>query len=218
MPVMTFPFTQEQFLTIFSHYNLTVFPLQIVIIALALIALGLVIKRMQRSDGIILLILAFFWFWMGIVYHLLFFSSINPLAYVFGALFILEGILLLYVGVIKKQVEFNLTMNGYSLIGLLLIAYALVIYPVIGTFLGHGYPRLPTFGLPCPTTIFTFGIFLLADKKFSLSLLGIPLLWSIIGFFAALSLGIAEDYFLPVAGIVGTVLIIMKDRTLSADT
>lgn len=28
--------------------------------------------------------------------------------------------------------------------------------------LGDGYPLSPTFGLPCPTTIFTFGIFLLA--------------------------------------------------------
>jgi hypothetical protein len=33
-----------------------------------------------------------------------------------------------------------------------------------------------------------------------------------IGFFAALSLGITEDYMLLVAGVLGTVLIIMKNR------
>ena len=113
---------------------------------------------------------------------------------------------------IKKLVGFSLTQDRYTLIGLVFIVYALVIYPIIGTVAGHGYPRLPTFGLPCPTTIFTFGFFLMADKKFPLPLLVIPLLWSMIGFFAALSLGITEDDMLLVAGVVGTALIIMKNR------
>jgi hypothetical protein len=212
MAVMGFPFTQEQFLNVFTQYNTSVFPLQIVFIALGFIALWLAIKKSPLSDRIILLILSFFWFWMGFVYHILFFSSINPLAYVFGVLFIVEAILLLYLGVIKKQVGFGLTRDRFAIIGLLFIVYALVIYPLIGTYLGHGYPRLPTFGLPCPTTIFTFGIFLMADKKFPLSLLVIPLIWSIIGFFAALSLGITEDYMLLIAGVAGTALIIMKNR------
>jgi hypothetical protein len=212
MALMTFPFTQEQFLTIFTQYNLAVFPLQIVFIILGIVALWLVVKKSPISDQIILLILIFFWFWMGIVYHILFFSSINPLAYAFGVLFIIEACLLIYLGIIKKQVEFSLTKDRYTLIGLIFIVYAMIIYPVIGMVAGHGYPRLPTFGLPCPTTIFTFGLFLMSDKKFPLPLLVIPLIWSMIGFFAALSLGITEDYMLLVAGVVGTVLIIMKNR------
>ena len=212
MAVMTFPFTQEQFLTIFTQYNLAVFPLQIVFIILGIVALWFVVKKSPISDRIILLILIIFWFWMGIVYHILFFSSINPLAYAFGVLFIIEACLLIYLGIIKKQVEFSLTKDRYTLIGLIFIVYAMIIYPVIGTVAGHGYPRLPTFGLPCPTTIFTFGLFLMSDKKFPLPLLVIPLIWSMIGFFAALSLGITEDYMLLVAGVVGTVLIIMKNR------
>jgi hypothetical protein len=212
MAVMTFPFTREQFLTIFSQYNLAVFPLQIVFIILGIVALWFVVKKSPISDRIILLILIFFWFWMGIVYHILFFSSINPLAYVFGVLFVIEAGLLIYFGVTKKLVGFSPTQDRYTLIGLVFIVYALVIYPIIGTVAGHGYPRLPTFGLPCPTTIFTFGLFLMADKKFPLPLLVIPLLWSMIGFFAALSLGITEDYMLLVAGVVGTALIIMKNR------
>jgi hypothetical protein len=215
MAVMTFPFTQEQFLTIFTQYNNAVFPLQIIFIILGIVALWFVVKKSPISDRIIVLILIFIWFWMGIVYHILFFSSINPLAYAFGVLFIIEACLLIYLGIIKKQVEFSLTKDRYTLIGLIFIVYAMIIYPVIGMVAGHGYPRLPTFGLPCPTTIFTFGLFLMADKKFPLPLLVIPLIWSMIGFFAALSLGITEDYMLLVAGVVGTVLIIMKNRKTS---
>ena len=216
MALIAFPFTQEQFLNVFAHYNNTVFPLQIVFVILGIVAVGLAIKKSQFPDKAILLILSFFWFWTGIVYHIIFFSSINPLAYAFGVLCIVEAVLLLYYCVIKKRVEFGLTQNIYTSIGLLLIAYALIIYPLIGTYLGHGYPRLPTFGLPCPTTIFTFGIFLMAEKKFPLLLLVIPLIWSIIGFFAALSLGITEDYMLLAAGVGGTVLIIMKNRKTTA--
>jgi hypothetical protein len=102
MAVMVLPFTSEQFLNIFAQYNLAVFPLQIVFIILGIVALGLVIKKSQLSDRIIALILSFFWFWMGLVYHILFFSTINPLAYVFGMLFIVEAVLLFYIGVIKK--------------------------------------------------------------------------------------------------------------------
>ncbi len=212
MAPITFPFTQEQFLTVFAQYNLAIFPLQIVFVILGIVALALVIRKSPGSDRIILLILTFFWLWMGIVYHILFFSSINPLAWVFGALFIAEGVLLFWFSRVKNPVGFSLATNWYTGIGLFLIAYALIVYPLIGTYLGHGYPRLPTFGVPCPTTIFTFGIFLMADKKFPLTLLLIPVIWTLIGFFAALSLGITEDYLLPVAGVVCTVLIIMKNR------
>ncbi|MCU0629840.1 MAG: DUF6064 family protein [Methanoregulaceae archaeon] len=113
---------------------------------------------------------------------------------------------------INFRIGFRLSGDIYSLIGSFFVVYALAIYPLIGMYLGHGYPRLPTFGLPCPTTIFTFGIFLMADKKFPLVLTVIPLIWSIIGVFAAFLLGITEDYMILVAGVAGTVLIIIKNR------
>jgi hypothetical protein len=48
-------------------------------------------------------------------------------------------------------------------LGVALIAYAVVIYNALGYVLGHSWPNLPVFGVaPCPTTIFTFGMLLLA--------------------------------------------------------
>jgi hypothetical protein len=78
---------------------------------------------------------------------------------------------------------------------------------VLGQALGHVYPASPTFGLPCPTTIFTFGIFLLADRRLSVWAVVIPALWSAIGFAAAVSLSMTEDYGLLVAGLLGTLMI-----------
>jgi hypothetical protein len=218
MPLMTFPFTREQFLGVFARYNLTVFPLQVLFVLLGLAAVVLVMKKPKSADRIVTLILSFFCLWIGIMYHILFFSSINPAAWGFGLFFIAEAVLLFWYGVMHGQVSFTIRKDAFSTAGIAFILYALVLYPLLGRFAGHGYPALPTFGLPCPTTIYMFGIFLMAAKKFPLPLLVVPVLWIFIGFFAALSLGITEDYFLLVAGISGTILIILKNRTFGADT
>jgi hypothetical protein len=68
---------------------------------------------------------------------------------------------------------------------------------------------------PCPTTIFTIGILLLARGRWVVWLSIIPLLWSAIGLAAALQLGIPQDFGLPVAGIgLVTALIVKHFRTL----
>jgi hypothetical protein len=67
----------------------------------------------------------------------------------------------------------------------------------------------PVFGVaPCPTTIFTFGLFLLTSGKMPKYLIAIPFIWSIIGFFAALNLGILEDIGLIIAGVSGTIMLV----------
>jgi len=80
-----------------------------------------------------------------------------------------------------------------------LVAYALVIYPLIGYAIGHRYPAAPTFGLPCPTTIFTLGILLCGTSTGVRKLAVIPLVWAVIGSQAAFSLGIWEDLGLTAA-------------------
>lgn len=96
--------------------------------------------------------------------------------------------------------------------GGLFVIYAMVLYPAIGTLLGHGYPRSPSFGVaPRPTTIFTFGLLLWTRATVPTYVLAIPLIWSAIGFGAALSLGIREDVGLLIAGLLGTALLARRD-------
>ncbi len=210
---MSLPFTIEQFLSVFEKYNLSVWPIQIVLVLIAILAIILSIRKIDRSDNIISIVLGFFWLWIGIVYHLAFFTSINKAAYFFGALYIIQGLLFLFVGGLKSKLSFKFQPNSYGIVGSLLILYALVIYPGLGYLFGHVYPKNPTFGLPCPTTIFTFGLLLWTDKNVPKYVLAIPFIWSIIGFGAALSLGVKEDYGLLIAGVIGSTLIIIRDRS-----
>lgn len=209
---MQVPFSLGDFLNVFKSYNQTIFPLQIVSYFIAFLSIYFLFTGNKNLNKIISITLSFFWLWMGIVYHIIFFSTINKAAYIFGAFFIIQGIMFAGCGLIRKKLSFGYSKNIYNYIGIVFLLYALIIYPVLGYNLGHSYPYSPTFGLPCPTTIFTFGILLFTNKKMPLHLLIIPLLWSVIGFNAALTLTIYEDTGLLIAGVTAFTLLLISNK------
>ena len=208
------PFTVDQFLNVFEQYNAAVWPAQVFLYTIGMFAISLVLSRKSDFSRIVSLILSLFWIWMGIVYHLWFFSAINKAALGFAAFFVLQGILFLIVGVWLQQLKFRFSLNLYGIIGSVFLLYALIFYPAFGYWLGHVYPAAPTFGLPCPTTIFTFGMLLWTNRRVPLYVLAIPLAWSFIGFWGAISLGMIEDVGLLVAGLIGSMLIIFRDTSI----
>jgi hypothetical protein len=210
---MNLPFTVDQFLDLFQDYNPAIWPMQVVAYVLGITAVAFVFIPSKLSSRFVSAVLAFFWLWNGIVYHLLFFAAINPLAYGFAAAFVLQGILFFTEGALKPDLTFRFKPDVYSFTGLVFLVYGMVAYPLLGTALGHGYPKSPAFGLaPCPTGIFTFGLLMLVDGSVPRHLLIIPFLWSAIGFFAAVSLGITEDIGLLVAGVLGSLMIIYREQ------
>jgi hypothetical protein len=207
------PFTLEQFLDVFGRYNLEIWPLQLLAYGLGVVALVGAVRGCSRSSRVISAILAGFWLWTGSVYHGLFFSAINPAALVFGLLFALEAILLFIEGVFRTRLAFRIRWDSYGLVGGLFIVYALIVYPLLGLALGQSFPRMPVFGVtPCPVTIFTFGLLLWTERPVPRRLLVIPLLWSLLGVSAAVTLGIGEDLGLVVAGLLGTGLLLWRDH------
>jgi len=149
---MDLPFSLADFLNVFKNYNQSIFPLQIVFYLIAFLCIYLLFTWNKSATRLISITLAFFWLWMGIVYHIIFFSEINTAAYIFGGLFILQGIMFAGYGLIRKKLSFEYTKSTANIAGIILIAYALIVYPVLGHNLGHAYPYSPTFGLPCPPT------------------------------------------------------------------
>jgi hypothetical protein len=209
---MELPFTFEEFLTVFETYNLSVFPMQVVFYLFAALAIFLSWRKRRWSDKGVAGILSIFWLWMGIVYHILLFATINTAAYIFGGLFIIQAGLFLWTGVYHNKLRFSLAHNIVGFAGMFLMIFALIIYPALSYSLRNVYPFSPTFGLPCPTTIFTFGIFLLLDEKYTRVILIIPFLWSLIGLSAALALGIEEDISLLVSALLTIGLLMLKHR------
>jgi len=207
------PFTTEQFLDTFGRYNQAIWPLQIVAYALGVLAVFLALRPGRWSSRLVAATLGVFWLWTGTVYHLVYFRQINGAAVLFGALFIAQGALWRLVGGARPRLAFRTHRDLGGLVGALFIAYALVGYPLLGLALGQSFPRMPTFGVtPCPVTIFTFGLLLWTEHHVPRLLLVIPLAWSLLGVSAAISLDVGEDLGLVVVGLLGTALLVWRDR------
>jgi hypothetical protein len=203
------PFTVEQFVDVFRRYHEAVWPAPV-----ALTLLGVLIafaayradaRRSWRWAQGALVLLAGLWLWTGIVYFKQFFVELTTAGAVFGSLFIAEAGLLLITAT-QNGAWFARASPGSVVTGTLLIAYGLVLYPLTGLLLGHHYPLAPSFGTPCPTTIFTFGIFCLLPASIPRFAVAIPVLWAAIGSTAALELGMREDVGLVLAAVAAIVV------------
>ena len=197
---MTTPFTTAEFLEVFARYNRAVWPAQVLFYLLAAVALWFAWRPRPRSGAVVAAVLAFFWAWMAVVYHWTFFRPINPAAALFATLFLLQALLLAHAGAVRRGSALRPRRSPPGIAGTILVAYALVGYPLVGLAAGVAYPRAPTFGLPCPTTIFTLGVLLWGERP-RLGLLAIPVAWSLLGASAALEHGIVQDLALPAAGV-----------------
>ena len=205
------PFTTKQFLEVFAAYNNTVYPFQAVLFISAVFIIIQTFRKRKYAGILISWILMFYWLWVGVGYHILFFTAINPAAYIFGAAFILQALIFLKSGIVDKKLEFGFTKDLNHYAGFAIILYSLIVYPLLNVYFGHIYPENPTFGLPCPTTMFTFGILLWTKNQIPAYILIIPSLWALLGISAALQLGIYEDTGLIISGIIAVSLLI-KDK------
>lgn len=214
---MQLPFTHEQFLEVFGAYNTVVWP---VAALLWLATAGVMWAFYQRGAEFsrwVTVLLAVHWAWSGAVYHLVYFRAINRAAVLFGSLFIIEAVLLAWLGLGSQRLRLDPS-TGWARVGALLVVYALA-YPALGPLFGLEYPRLPLFGVPCPTTILTAGALLCAPPHQARWVAVIPLLWAVVGGSAAFVLAIRADLTLVLAGVVLLVYVarpIGRDRARTA--
>jgi hypothetical protein len=195
---------------VFQRYNLAVWPAQWILATLALVAVSLALSQHRNASRWVSAILALMWFWMAGGYHVAFFAIINRVAIVFAAAFAVQGTLFASMVVRRPGVTYRPRSSAATIIGVVLITYAIVVYPALGYVLGHRYPTAPTFGVPCPTTIFTLGLVVWAGASLPRRLLIVPLAWSVVGTTATIALGMIEDFGLLAAAVATTVTAIVR--------
>jgi hypothetical protein len=202
-------FSREEFLLVLENYNLAIWPIQIIAYALIALVLYYLFKQTKYSTKIILSVLSLFWLFNGIVFSLIYWSPSHFFGYTFGVLCVIQGLLLLY-SIKGSDITIGSPDKTYTLVGLLFVFYAIIGYQLFGYFLGHIYPKFfPAVLVPCPTAIFTFGIFLIINNKIPLQYYIIPFIIALGGFLAAYN-GIYEDVGLILTGVLGSILIIRK--------
>jgi hypothetical protein len=211
--------SQQVLFNYFVQYNLRVWPMQIVGYVLCIIILFATFKRVKYSDQTIAAIFAFLWFWLAIMFWLPFGESL-PMAYAMAVLFLVQGVLFL-VTIARPVVSYRFGTDVFSLTGLALIVFATIFYELLGYSLGHTFPQSLTLGaFPCPTTIFTLGMFLCTTSKVPRYLLIVPSLTAIVLGSSALygvlgsSGSVVEDVGLLISGLVAVVMYIYRDRVM----
>jgi hypothetical protein len=193
---MSLPFTTDAFFDVFARYNAATWPVVVAMWVAAAGALWAVVRAPgERSSRVASAVLAAVWLWGGVVYHATYFTSINPAAWGFAALFVGESALLAWYGVVQRRLAFGTATGLARGLGIGLTLYALV-YLALNVLAGHTYPASPTFGVPCPTGILTVGLLLTTANRPAIPLVVVPVLWALIGGSAALVLGVPTDYVL----------------------
>ena len=207
---MKLPFTTEQFFNVIEKYNLTTFPFQLIILLLGIVCLFLLHSKLSSKDKLIGIYLGVLWIWIGVAYHLTFFTAINKAAFLFGGIFILQGLLILFYSSIKNRLVFTFTLKVKDYLGYFFILYGLIIYPIISYIVEGSFEKAIIIGVPCPSTIFTFGLFMFTNNKFPKSLLIIPSLWAIVGLSAAINIGVFQDLMILITAITADIILIRR--------
>lgn len=195
---MPLPFTKEQFFDLFAAYNEALWPAAVALWIASAVIVALRLSARRPHDPWISALLVGHWAWSALAYHVPFFTRINPAAWLFAALFLGQAVLLFRVGVVQRRLSFAPWGSAWAPFAWGLIGYSLA-YPAINAIDHLSLLRIPTFGLPCPTTIFTAGALMLATPR-SWRLSTVPVIWSAIGGSATFLLGAHADVALPIAG------------------
>jgi uncharacterized protein DUF6064 len=208
---MTLPFTGDEFFDVLAAYNERLWPFVLMLWLVTAYAVVMLARARPVRPWFIAGLLAFQWAWSGLAYHAAFFSRINPAAWVFAGLFLLEAVLLVWYGVVHHRFQLSRGPIFQQVLSCGLIAYALL-YPAIARAEGHAFPRLPIFAVPCPTTILTIGLLLAADRSLPRLVAVVPLIWAFIGGSAAFLFGVRADLMLLAAGVALAVDLIRPRR------
>ena len=193
------PFTHEQFLDLFGLYNAQLWP---AVVGLWIASIAAVVQyfrgRLTMRSAIGLLVVH--WAWSGVVYHAAFFTRINPAAWLFAALFVLEAGLLARYAMARRPMPATDTTLMRSRVAEAFLVSALA-YPGLVLVTGLDLPRAPLFAVPCPTTLLTAGLLLAMAPSVPRSLSVVPVLWAMVGGVAAVTFRVIPDVLLLAAAV-----------------
>lgn len=195
-------------------YNAAIWPAQLVALALGVAAIVLLLRQRPACRAVTA-IFALCWAWVGWIFHLGHYATINWAANWFAAGFALQA-LLLVLGVLRGDLSFeqtparrpivatrrNMAATAQRAAGLALVGFGAFVQPLIGPLLGRPWAQIEAFGVtPDPTVAATLGLLLLARGRAARLLWPLPLAWCGITGATLWSMGSPEAFLLPAVGL-----------------
>lgn len=198
-------FSPDVYFRLLERYNQDIWPLQVIALLLGVILIWQVWRRDHFNGWLIAGGLALSWLWCGLVFHISYYASLNWVAPYFGALFILQGAGLLIWGMNRETKSQQEREIFTFYLGLGLIFFAVLVYPLLWLVDGHSWREVQIFGTSQNATLIaTVGVLLC--YRASLILLIIPLIFLVINALTAWLLG-SIDWI--VSGVVFTLIVLI---------
>jgi len=202
----------KNYLLMLGQLNEAWWPAHVLAYALACVAPGLAAIRRPGASKLVAALLAALWLGCAGVYFLGGFSQLSPAAYVFAALFVFEGLALLWAGQRGEGLNFALRPDGAGIMGSLLILHALLAHPLLSRYLEQDWPHLGLVGMdPNPTVLFSLGLLLSTQGRLPKHLLAVPALWCFLGFLLGVEFGLRQDVIILPAGLAAAALLLPRD-------
>ncbi len=180
-------------------------------LAASVLALALALRGTAEGRRVVPFLLAACWLWIGAVWHIATFAQLNFAAPAYGALFLLQGMILLWLGV-RGRLGLARPRGWPGAAGCLLTLVAIIAMPIVDHLRGWPWSSIRFAGMdPCPTAVLTLGIILLAQPPRPTAM-AVPAVWTLIAAFTGWVLGIAPDMLLPVAALIACPTAVLARR------
>ena len=196
----------EVFFKNVSAYNVSIFPMQIITLVVAVILTYLLFVR----PGAIVNKLIKVYLSLTFVWFVFMFPFEGVLKITFGLLHLAIAIFF-FIDIFTAKTEFKFPeTSGKRTFMLFFIFSAFALYPLIEYMSGHIYPKVLLFGVaPCPTVIFSLALLIGAVPKVG-KLIFILLIFPAIssGLYVPIILGVWADLLLLFTGVYGLITLV----------
>lgn len=169
-------FSKRTYFRLFAAYNDDIWPLHLLAVAIGMAMVAAVLRGGARPARLAACLLGLCWLWVGLVFHLRYYATINTAGAYFAAAFVVQGVLLLWLGLRRDGLAASAPPGAWREGALLFTLFGLAGYPLLAPATGRPLAQAEVFGVaPDPTAIVTLGALALAGRHWLLW--PIPLLW-----------------------------------------
>ena len=181
-----------------SDYNKSTWIAQLIIFVIGCVITMLIYIKPTKAVKVSLKIfLSFSFAWISIVFFII--NGSNELnKYLTSALFGLIA-LMFFIDIFKNNISFEINKRFNKLVVILYILF--LSYPLISLILGHTYPTMTTWLMPCPLVVYSITLLISFSTKINYKILVLLIFWALTGLLKIFMFGVPEDFILFLSGI-----------------
>ena len=205
-------FSPRVYYRLIELHNEALWPLQLAALALGLLVLFASLRGGPAASRVVFAILGALWMWIAWSYLWERYASINWAVAYAAPLFAAQGLALIWCGAIREKLRLAPVTGLVSAATAVLLATAVIAYPLIAPLMGRPWTAAETFGIfPEPTALATLAVLAGVPRGGALLMI-IPFLWCALASEILWLLG-SPEFFIPATAALTAVLLRIMRRS-----